>query len=107
MCSHGLSMHLLGGAADATTCGVALAAAATTATLRVVSDNHYATDVLAGSAMGLLSGLAMPLFFHYRVPSPSADSTARHPSSNPLRAFGVVPMVAPGGFGLSVSAVTF
>lgn len=55
-----------GGAADAVTCGSAYVAAASTATLRVVSDMHYTTDVLAGAAWGTLAGLTLPWLLHYR-----------------------------------------
>lgn len=37
-----------------------MALAATTAYLRIAADKHYFTDVLAGSALGALSGLLVP-----------------------------------------------
>jgi membrane-associated phospholipid phosphatase len=45
-------------------CGLMLAAAAASGTLRIVSDNHYATDVMSGAAVGSLIGLSIPLI-HY------------------------------------------
>lgn len=60
------AMHLERGlygdlAADATSCGISLALAATTGLLRVVSDRHYLSDVLIGAALGFLVGYLMPL----------------------------------------------
>ena len=40
--------------------GVGMTLAATTAYLRVAADEHYVTDVLAGSAIGVLAGLTAP-----------------------------------------------
>lgn len=40
--------------------GVGMTLAATTAYLRVAADKHYATDVLTGSAFGVLAGLTVP-----------------------------------------------
>lgn len=61
ICSHHLRFSLFGGGgAEVATCLVAYAAAATTATFRVMADMHYATDVLTGAAVGTLVGLLVP-----------------------------------------------
>jgi membrane-associated phospholipid phosphatase len=44
------------GSADAVVCPAALAIAATTGVLRIVSDRHWATDVLGGAALGAAVG---------------------------------------------------
>ena len=49
-----------GGAWDVAIGVVALCAAAVTASLRVVADKHYLSDVLVGSSIGLVSGLIVP-----------------------------------------------
>ncbi len=54
-----------GGAADDAACIGALAVAATTALLRVLADKHYATDVLAGAVVGVLSGFVLPSLLHF------------------------------------------
>lgn len=64
-CEHHLTLHLLGGVKDTLMCIGSLVLAATTATLRVVSDQHYATDVLTGAIVGSAVGLAVPAL-HYR-----------------------------------------
>jgi membrane-associated phospholipid phosphatase len=43
---------------------VGLAAAATTGYLRIASDRHYFTDVLAGAVVGGAVGVAVPYLFH-------------------------------------------
>src|SRR5690606_17122281 len=45
-------------------CVLGLAVAATSGTLRIVSDYHYATDVVSGAMVGTLIGLGVPLL-HY------------------------------------------
>lgn len=59
-------------AADGVVCGSTLAAAAVVGLLRVLADQHYLTDVLAGAALGFVTGYVMPLLF---VPR---RSTATH-----------------------------
>lgn len=49
--------------ADATVCGSTVAAAAIVGLLRVLADQHYLTDVLAGAAVGFVTGYVMPLLF--------------------------------------------
>jgi membrane-associated phospholipid phosphatase len=60
-CSHHLNFSLLGSrAADIAHCGLGYALAAATATLRVVGDMHYATDVMVGAGVGTAVGLLVP-----------------------------------------------
>jgi membrane-associated phospholipid phosphatase len=67
-CMHHSYLPLYGGgAADTLMCIGSFAIAASTATLRVVGDQHWASDVLVGSALGTFSGLAIPWLFHYRT----------------------------------------
>jgi len=47
--------------------GVGLAGAATCGWLRVAADKHWATDVLAGAAVGSLVGVGLPLLLHGRA----------------------------------------
>ena len=70
VCMHHLNLHLYGGSGDTAACVAAMTAASATGTLRVMADVHYATDVLAGAAMGTLIGLGVPWLFHYRHKTP-------------------------------------
>lgn len=69
ICSHHLELDLFeSSAADIATCVVGLGAAATTATLRMMGDMHYATDVLTGAAIGTLVGFGIPWWHRMRKP---------------------------------------
>lgn len=67
VCSHHMHFKLFGGgAADAIACATSLVAAGTVASLRVMADQHYMTDVLTGSAIGAAVGFGLPWLLHYR-----------------------------------------
>ena len=91
ICTHHFRNELLGSPWDGVSCAAGYAVAASTATFRVVSDVHYATDVLTGALVGTLVGYGVPLL-HYgsRRTEPGADSAVR---------LELVP--APGGIGLA------
>lgn len=61
VCSQHLRLGLLGPPGDAISCAGAVGIAFVTASLRVVGDMHYATDVLTGFVVGASSGLLVPL----------------------------------------------
>jgi hypothetical protein len=68
--------------ADALACGTAYVAAGFVGAMRIVGDQHYATDVIMGAAVGTLSGLGVPWLLHYgplaRVETaPRADAALR------------------------------
>ncbi len=65
VCVHHFEHDLLGAPYDAISCAAGYAVAATTATMRVVSDVHYATDAITGALVGTAIGYAVPLL-HYR-----------------------------------------
>jgi membrane-associated phospholipid phosphatase len=50
---------------DTLACGRDLALASADGVLRIMGDRHYATDVLAGAAIGFTAGYALPLVLHY------------------------------------------
>ncbi len=67
ICSHHLNLELYGGGwADIIPCAAGFVAATATATLRVVGDQHYLSDVTIGAAMGTIIGLGVPWLLHYR-----------------------------------------
>lgn len=68
-CAHHINLPLYGGGpAEAVPCAATLAVAGGVALLRVVADQHYATDVMAGAALGTAVGFAVPYLFHYGWP---------------------------------------
>jgi membrane-associated phospholipid phosphatase len=65
-CSNHLRHAVFGdGTADGLACATAFVAAGAVGTLRIVGDQHYMTDVLAGAGIGTLSGLGIPWLLHY------------------------------------------
>jgi membrane-associated phospholipid phosphatase len=53
------------GLVDLLLCGGASGLAVATGIMRISADEHYATDVLAGWASGLVFGYVLPSHFHY------------------------------------------
>jgi membrane-associated phospholipid phosphatase len=51
--------------ADTAACAVPLALATAVSLMRIMADQHYATDVLAGATIGVLSGVGLGLLLHY------------------------------------------
>lgn len=66
-CLHHTQLPLYGGGADVVACVTALTMATMTGALRIAADKHYATDVLAGGTLGVLSGAVLPWLSFYRV----------------------------------------
>ncbi len=67
-CMHHAHLPLYGGGLpEMFTCASAFGLAAATATLRVVADQHWTSDVIVGSAFGTFSGLFIPWVLHYRT----------------------------------------
>ncbi len=77
-CMHHAYLPIYGDTfADTLICISSFGIAAATGTLRVTGDQHWASDVLVGAAMGTFSGLAVPYFLHYRtgdLPDTSPDT---------------------------------
>ncbi len=67
ICYEHTQLGLLGEAGDAAMCATGLALATTVGLLRIVADRHYASDVLIGAGVGLLSGWLVPQLLHFDV----------------------------------------
>ena len=65
-CVHHAHLPLYGGGLpDSWACLWAMTGATTTALLRIVSDDHYASDVVMAAGVGLFSGYVLPSLLHY------------------------------------------
>jgi hypothetical protein len=64
VCTQHLAIHLYGSPWDALTCATALTVDAAVGTLRLVTDNHWASDILAGGALGFAFGWGVPVVMH-------------------------------------------
>ncbi|MEP7053594.1 MAG: phosphatase PAP2 family protein [Pseudomonadota bacterium] len=93
ICVHHFENDLLGAPWDALSCAGGYAVAATTATFRVVSDVHYASDVILGALVGTAVGYGVPLLHYHR----EIHRTGDQHSANRVRVM-VVPSA--GGLGL-------
>ena len=73
VCIHHAYLPLYGNdVADAAACGGAMLMATAVATLRIVADKHYFSDVLIGAILGFVSGFVMPQVLHYGLdPDPT------------------------------------
>lgn len=67
ICVHHQKLDLLGGSGDDIACVMGYAGAAATATLRVMGDMHYVSDVVVGAGVGTLVGTLVPLLHYRRV----------------------------------------
>ena len=77
-------------------CGALMAGATVTGAARVMADAHYASDVLVGAAIGLISGLLVP-WLHY-------GGGWRSPELGSLRLL-PAPVAVPSGGGMGVVGI--
>lgn len=66
VCAEHAALPLYGGVADPLACGASLSVAAAVSALRIATNNHHASDVLAGAAVGAATGYLMPNLLHFR-----------------------------------------
>ena len=104
-CAHHRHLPLYGGGApDVLICAATLAAASATGVLRIVSDDHYSTDVLLGMSLGLASGWLLPELLHYGASSGEKVASwlpVFQPEGSTLTAL-LAPQIADGFFGLTL-----
>ncbi|MBW2243305.1 MAG: phosphatase PAP2 family protein [Deltaproteobacteria bacterium] len=91
ICVHHYADEEPDGFADGAICGTAVLGAIATGAFRVVSDRHYATDVLAGWASGFFFGYFLPSRWYYG-------------HGQQKTSFTVLPIVSSRGFGFQVNA---
>lgn len=89
VCTEHAALGLYGGKADAVACWTSLAAASAVGVLRITANNHHASDVIVGAAVGTATGYLMPNILHFKFKR----------SGNRLGA--LVPHYGPSGGGLT------
>lgn len=98
-CAHHAHLPLYGGGVpDAVACGVGIAFTSTTGLLRIASDNHWASDVIVGHAVGFSTGLLMPWFLYY-----SGDDASAKTSEVPATRLVVLPAAQGEWVGMAAS----
>lgn len=101
VCAHHENLPLYGGGpADSLACATALGAAAAVGVFRVAADRHYASDVLLGAALGLLSGYGLPNWLHYDLGDDDPDTGASSAGS-------ISPIATPGGVGFGYQHIWY
>ena len=76
---HHTELGLLGEGGDAAMCATGLAMASTVGLLRILADRHYASDVIMGAAVGLVSGWLVPWLLHYDIGGPGRTEASLAP----------------------------
>ena len=67
ICAHHTQLTLYrSNVLDKGTCITAIAGTAVTGAMRIMADNHWASDVLVGHLMGYLSGYLLPTLLYYK-----------------------------------------
>lgn len=95
-CLHHGNMPLYGGGFwDDFACGASVALALSAGALRVMSQNHYATDVILGAGIGVAAGWLVPMAMHYGFGDDSAEAGNAHRIL-------ITPQVSARGVGLSI-----
>ncbi len=107
-CTQHLYMDLYGGPWDGLTCATTLASDLTIAILRTVSDNHWASDQIAGIAIGSLIGWGVPYVMHLRnhgdaVPADGGGTVGE--TGGPFAIAIPIPLVLDHGGGLDVTGI--
>lgn len=100
LCVH--SMRAIGTPAlDALTCASATFSATIAASLRMVADRHYVTDVIVGSLLGLTLASALTWTLHMQQQAPLAlATTIARPTVDPL------PSILGGALGIASGALS-
>jgi membrane-associated phospholipid phosphatase len=70
ICTQHLTTQLYGPPWDALTCGSAIAADGAVGVLRLVADDHWATDLVGAGAIGLVFGWGIPTLVQMRPHGP-------------------------------------
>jgi hypothetical protein len=73
---------------------------ATVGVLRLVTDNHYASDVIAGAGLGVLFGWGIPVLMHLHGHEIATDDNRA-----PAMIIVPVPLVLNEGAGLGVFGI--
>ncbi|WP_224983786.1 phosphatase PAP2 family protein [Geomonas agri] len=84
---------------DRAACWTGLGLATADGIARIMADHHYATDVMAGTAIGLFSGFLLPRLLHYNhLEKPKSGKQARN---SLIKEFSFRPLIMAGGAGLA------
>ena len=86
-------------ATDRAACATGIGLATLDGLLRIVADRHYATDVAAGTVLGLFSGFVLPRLLHYSHPAAKAPDRKKNDAAL-IKQMTVSPMISGDSTGL-------
>lgn len=93
-CAHHLNLALYGNRmADVAACAGSSALMVMTGAMRLVSSNHWGTDIVVGGAVGFATGYLAPSWLYY-------NSNKKEPTGRSVMA---LPIVSPSALGLAVT----
>lgn len=83
VCAEHRALGTYGGAGDTAACAASLAAATAVGVLRIATNDHHASDVLVGAAIGGATGYLMPNLLHFQFRKSERDLGYLIPSVGP------------------------
>ncbi len=91
LCSFHMNMPLMGDGAENTVlpCVAGFTIAAATSVFRMMSDMHYASDILAGAAVGTAMGFLIPWLLHFNPRDAGEGSVSVVPSPTGVSVVGL------------------
>lgn len=101
ICTQHLTMTLYGAPWDALTCASAITADATVGALRLMADDHWATDLIGGAALGVAFGWGLPTLMHLHGHAPQLHADL---GGTPV-VFAPVPLAFSSGGGLGLAGM--
>lgn len=87
-------------ATDQAVCYTGIGLAVTDGILRLMADRHYATDVAAGTVLGLFSGFVLPRLLHYSHPVHREPVEKQGSNTRFIKQVRFVPMLSEGSSGV-------
>jgi membrane-associated phospholipid phosphatase len=101
ICVQHLTMHLYGAPWDDVTCASAVTADVAVSVLRMVADDHWATDILGGAALGVAFGWGVPTLMHLH-----GHTSRREPRDGSMPVLvAPVPLVLSHGGGVALTGL--
>jgi hypothetical protein len=106
VCAHHMNMPLYGNAiGDGFTCVMSLGVATGAAMMRVAADKHYASDIIAGAALGMASGWVLPNVLHYQFGGGTGTTTDGPDRTTGWARASAIPMAGPSFVGLGAMGI--
>lgn len=103
VCNHHKYQSLYGDPTyDRAACATGIVLASADGLVRIMADHHYATDVIAGTAIGLFSGFVLPRLLHYSRPV-ARPAAKRQGAPSLTDRISVLPFASDHATGLSLA----